>query len=279
MVGCRWLQVPQTSNEAPWFSGAEPVPCKDRRSGMRRYLFLAVALLLTGCAGAAAPTGSEAPGGSPGIQPSPVVIATPEAAAARVIALQTGLAGIEAHDPDVIGGCCFWQATETADGFEVTFEVGWGDCPAGCIERHRWVYAVGRDGSVELVDEQGDPVPAGLPSASSDPASGGGILPGGSGIRGTVTAGPTCPVVSANDPSCDDRPIAGATVLVLDAAGREVARVVTDADGRYAVALPAGPYVVEPQPVEGFLRMAEPVPVTVGDGFVAIDLAYDTGIR
>lgn len=248
---------------------------------MRRYLFLAVALLLGACSGAAAPTGRQAPGTSPGDQPSPVAIATPEEAAARVVALQPGLAGIEEHDPDVIGRCCFWQATETAEGFEVAFEVGWGDCPAGCIERHRWVYAVARDGSVELIAEQGDPVPAGLPSASGDPASGGGggILPGGSGIEGTVTAGPTCPVVSAADPNCDDRPIAGATVLVLDATGREVARVVTDADGRYAVALPAGPYVVEPQPADGILRMAEPVSVTVGDGFVDVDLAYDTGIR
>jgi hypothetical protein len=105
---------------------------------MRRYLFLAVALLLGACSGAAAPTGRQAPGTSPGDQPSPVAIATPEEAAARVV---------------------------------------------------------------------------------------------------------------------------------------------TDADGRYAVALPAGPYVVEPQPADGILRMAEPVSVTVGDGFVDVDLAYDTGIR
>jgi hypothetical protein len=208
-----------------------------------------------------------------------VPVTTPEEAAARVIALEPGLAGIGERDPDLIGGCCFWQATESDDGFDVTFEVGWGDCPAGCIERHQWVYAVGRDGSVGLVSEAGDPVPSGVPGADVGATSGGGILPGGSGIQGTVSAGPSCPVISANDPSCDDRPIAGATVLVLDASGNEVARVLTDAAGHYAVALPAGPYVVEPQPAEGLLRTAERVSVTVADGFVTVNLAYDTGIR
>jgi hypothetical protein len=230
----------------------------------------ALALLLAACSGAASPTSSPIP------TPTSVTVTTPAQAAARVIAQVPSLAGIEEQDPDLIGGCCFWQATETGQGFEVTFEVGWGDCPAGCIDRHHWVYSVGRDGSVELISENGPPVPSGVPGAGG---GGGGILPGGSGIQGVVSAGPTCPVVTANDPNCNDRPVAGATILILDASGREVARLVTDAAGRYAATLPAGPYTVEPQPVEGLLGTAEPVAATVRDGFVTVDLAYDTGIR
>ena len=205
-----------------------------------------------------------------------VTITTPEHAAARVVEVVPGFAGIGLKDPDIIGGCCFWEALQTADGFDVTFEVGWGDCQAGCIERHRWTYGVSSNGAVTLLTETGDPVPSGVPGPGG---GGGGIVPGGTGIQGRVLAGPTCPVVTVNDPSCNDRPVAGATILVLDIRGTEVARLVTDANGNYAVALPSGPYTIEPQPVDGFMHVAEPVAVTVGDGVASVDIAYDTGIR
>ncbi len=108
--------------------------------------------LIAGCAsGAAAPTTEP--------------VTTAEAAAARVIAENPALAGIEPENPDMIGACCFWRAEESADGYRLEFEVGWGDCPAGCIDRHRWTYEVARDGSVELIAEEGPPVPAGVPGA------------------------------------------------------------------------------------------------------------------
>jgi hypothetical protein len=94
-----------------------------------------------------------------------------------------------------------------------------------------------------------------------------------------VLAGPTCPVVSVNDPACNDRPVAGATIVILDARGTEIARLVTDVNGNYAVALPSGPYTIEPQPVEGFMRVADPIPVTVANGIASVDIAFDTGIR
>jgi len=85
--------------------------------------------------------------------------------------------------------------------------------------------------------------------------------------------------VKENDPACDERPLAGLTVLILDASGNEVGRVMTDADGRYSVTLPPGPYTVEPQVAPGVLGTPSPMPVTVGDGFATVDLDYDTGIR
>lgn len=237
------------------------------------FAFATVAIIVVGCAGGAAST--RPPGTSP--SPAAVTITTPEQAAARVAQVVPGFAGIGPKDPNMIGGCCFWEAVPAADGFEVTFEVGWGDCQAGCIDRHRWTYSISRDGAVTLITENGPAVPSGVPGPGG--GSTGGILAGGTGIQGRVHAGPTCPVVTLNDPSCDDRPVAGATILVLDARGTEVARLLTDADGRYGVTLPSGQYTIEPQPVDGFMHVAEPVVVTVGSGVASVDLAYDTGIR
>ena len=59
-----------------------------------------------------------------------------------------------------------------------------------------------------------------------------------------------------------------------------MATVVLDARGSAEVALPAGNYVVEPQPVEGLMGTAESMNVTVVDGTLTpVVLAYDTGIR
>lgn len=39
-----------------------------------------------------------------------------------------------------------------------TLEYGFGDCPAGCINRHKWTFKVFRDGHVEFVSEGGSPL-------------------------------------------------------------------------------------------------------------------------
>jgi len=168
----------------------------------------------------------------------------------------------------------------------VTFQVGWGDCPAGCINNHTWTFAVSKDGAVAITAEQGQPVPPGTPGSGiksgaggSGGTTGGGILPGGSGIEGHVTAGPTCPVARPNDPACADRPLEGVTIVVLTAAGNEAGRTITDASGYYGITLPSGPYTIEPQPVQGMVRGSPPVPVVVGEGVTTVDIPYDTGIR
>lgn len=206
---------------------------------------------------------------------------TPMTAAEAVslaLAQQSRFAGIGPLDENMIGQAAWYEVEPSGDGWQVLIRIGWGDCPAGCIDRHRWAYSVSRDGAVTLTSETGPPVPSGIPGRGGGGTTGG-ILPGGTGIQGHALAGPTCPVVSVNDPSCDDRPVAGATILVLDARGTEVARLVTDANGHYEVALPSGPYTIEPQPVEGFFRQAEPMAVTVGDGIATVDIGFDTGIR
>ncbi len=240
-------------------------------------ILLTVVACSSGAASSPSPSASPAPSSSPSASLRPVPVGTGEEAAARVIQTAPYLEGIGPKDPDLIGGCCFWEATATADGFQVVFEVGWGDCQSGCIDKHHWTYSVTRDGGVTLMSESGPPAPSGVPGSGG--GNTGGLLPGGDGIQGTVLAGPTCPVVTQNDPACDDRPVPGITVLVLDAGGSEIARLVTDSAGHYVVTLPSGIYSIEPQPVKGILRNATPVAVTVSQGFVTVDLQYDTGIR
>jgi hypothetical protein len=196
-----------------------------------------------------------------------------------VIASDPRFQGIGKKDPDLIGGCCFYEASATGGGsFTVTIEIGWGDCPAGCIDRHRWLYVVNQDGAIALQSEQGPPVPAGTGGGST--GTGDGVpLPGGPGIAGRALAGPTCAAVKVGDPSCNDRPVAGATVLIRDAHGTVVAQMTTDDKGRFQVKVPPGKYRVEPQPVEGLMGGADPIDVTVGARYVSVAIAYDTGIR
>lgn len=101
-------------------------------------------------------------------------------------------------------------------------------------------------------------------------------------LRGIVTAGPTCPVVrEPPDPACDDRPVAGAVLVVLDLDGAEVTRITSAADGRFGVELAAGDYRLVPQPVAGWLGTPAPIQVHVSPGEPLADVAvsYDTGIR
>jgi hypothetical protein len=172
-------------------------------------------------------------------------------------------AGIAPRDPELIGQAAWYEATTTNDGWQVEVRIGWGDCPAGCINEHRWIYAVSRTGDVELVDEVGDPLPA------------------GSNVTGIVTSGPTCPLVTdPPDPSCADRPVDGAELVVTTLDGIEVARATSDAEGRFALSLAPGTYRLEPQPVEGLMGTAAPFEFSVELGVpTELLVSYDTGIR
>jgi hypothetical protein len=237
-----------------------------------------VLALVTGCSpavtpgpsgsGSPGPSASGAPSGS--VAPSPTTIASPEAAAALVVASDPRFAGIGPKDPNVIGACCFWEATPAADGYEVRIEIGWGDCPAGCINRHDWTFSVTTAGVITLVSEEGPPVPSGVGGGGD-----GGVI----GIRAIATAGPVCPVVRPNDPNCADRPVVGATVHILDAAGTEVALLETDLRGGFIVTLVPGRYRVVADPVEGLMHSPDPVDVVVDSTLVLVQLTYDTGIR
>lgn len=101
-------------------------------------------------------------------------------------------------------------------------------------------------------------------------------------VAGTVVSGPSCPVVrDPPDPGCEDRPVAGAEIVVLDADGDVVTRTRTDADGAFGLRLPAGAYQLVPQPVTGLMGTPAAVRIVVADGVEAepVLIVYDTGIR
>ena len=118
---------------------------------------------------------------------------------------------------------------------------------------------------------------AGIPSQTPASSQAGVV------VDGRVHAGPTCPVEKVPpDPACADRPVAGAVLIVTTAAGVEVARATAGADGTFRVTLPAGDYILVPQPVQGYMGTAAPIPFHAqGDGAAPapLDVSYDTGIR
>jgi Carboxypeptidase regulatory-like domain len=111
-------------------------------------------------------------------------------------------------------------------------------------------------------------------SSSSTTAAGG-------TLTGQVLAGPTCPVeTTPPDSNCAPRPVVGAVLVVRDLAGETVAEIISDGDGRFDAALPAGSYTLVPQPVDGLMGTGESQDFTIEAGAATtIDVAYDTGIR
>jgi hypothetical protein len=238
-----------------------------------RLLIAALAVLAVVACGGSGSTTPPAPSASVG---GPV--RTEADAVARVVASDPRFDGIAAKDPSLIGQAS-WYEVAPASGvgaFLVTMRIGWGDCPAGCIDEHSWTYAVGPDGSVKLQSEAGPPVPS---DAWPSPGSSG--SPAGTGIHVTAVAGPTCPVEKfPPDPACASKPVRDATILITDANGNEQSAVMTDVAGQTFVALAPGAYTVTAQGAAGFMNGPEPQQVTVEDGQVTeVMLSYDTGIR
>lgn len=70
-----------------------------------------------------------------------------------------------------------------------------------------------------------------------------------------------------------------ATVAVFDAAGREVASVESDADGRFRLAVPPGTYIVRPQSPGMYPRAAEQKVLVRRNAVTQVEIVYDSGRR
>jgi hypothetical protein len=237
-------------------------------------LFASSALLIASCAGAAS-TAQPSASTVPSVSGGPVT--TEADALARVLAIEPRFTGIGPRDPDLIGQSSWFEVAPASGvgAFLVTMRIGWGDCPAGCIDEHTWLYAVGPDGSVTLQSESGTPIP---PEAW--PSSGGteGVT---QGLHITAVAGPTCPVETVPpDPACAPKPVPNVTIDIVDDAGHQQARIVLDSAGKASVALEPGAYTLNAQGVAGLMNGPEAQRVVVEDRQVAeVTLTYDTGIR
>ena len=132
-----------------------------------RSVALLFVLVLAACSGGAAssaPTPGPTPTASPKATPTPVAaqVSSPGDAASIVIASDPRFAGAIELTSDIIGASKWWTAEPLADGgYRIELTIGWGDCPAGCINRHVWTFDVDATGGLTLVSETGDPVPSG----------------------------------------------------------------------------------------------------------------------
>ena len=236
---------------------------------MRNLRLILLTLLAVGSAAGCAFQRASPP-------PSPALITTEAQAVARVVAVEPRFAGIQPRNDQLIGQAHWFEVVRGSgvDAFFVTMRLGWGDCPAGCIDHHQWVYQVDPDGTVTLRSEEGsEPVP---PEVWPAPRPG-----NGTGVQITALAGPVCPVEQdPPDPACASRPVVGATVSVRDAQGTEIASGTLDDTGRAFLATPVGSFVVIADPVVGLMGTPGPVTVVVDEGIATpVEFAYDTGIR
>lgn len=125
------------------------------------------ALVFAAVGVAACATSGSAPGGSvaaptPGATAVSNPVSSPEDAAARVIASDPRFKGATMLLPDSIGLTKWWEWKALDNGgYEIKVTMGWGDCPAGCINHHTWTFDVAEDGTMTTVGETGDPVPPG----------------------------------------------------------------------------------------------------------------------
>lgn len=102
--------------------------------------------------------------------------------------------------------------------------------------------------------------------------------PAGTGIRGVVMLGPTCPVENVASP-CPDRPFQGDVQATASDGSTTTAS--TDAQGRFTMNLRAGTYVAVAVPASGG-GPPTPIPQTVQvrtGSYTAVTLEVDTGIR
>jgi hypothetical protein len=98
-------------------------------------------------------------------------------------------------------------------------------------------------------------------------------------VRGIVLLGPTGPVESSTSP-CPDRPLADALVRAVGDDGRIASQGVTDAAGRFELALAAGDYSIRVDVADDPVRSASPVDAHVEPGrTTSISVTVDSGIR
>ncbi len=131
---------------------------------MRHALIALLLVALAACTAAGAP--SPTPAATPRPTPTPIAapVASPEDAAALVIATDPRFSGASQLKPDMIGASKWWEADPlVTGGYRIKLTIGWGDCPAGCIERHVWTFDVDATGGLTLVSESGADPPSVLP--------------------------------------------------------------------------------------------------------------------
>ena len=117
-------------------------------------------------------------------------------------------------------------------------------------------------------------------ATSTTEGGGGSILPYTSGVRGTVSLGPTCPVMrEPPDPQCADK--AYATAVLVYRAGAKVPFIIGNSgvDGAFAFSLPPGLYTLSVGGDKTLPRCAGADVTVAPSGYTTATISCDTGIR
>jgi hypothetical protein len=99
-------------------------------------------------------------------------------------------------------------------------------------------------------------------------------------LMGQVMQGPISPLETGNESST--LPVGGVQLRISRLNGKSVETVVTNAQGRYEIALPEGRYLVTlPRPLSGLIVVKDlPSEVQIQSGHrTRLDIRLDTGIR
>jgi len=100
--------------------------------------------------------------------------------------------------------------------------------------------------------------------------------PNETGIGGHVQIRPTRPHATISGPN----PVPyQAKFDVIDASGKAVTTVETDSNGDFRLSLPPGKYVLRPQTSGPYPRASEQTVIVPSNGFVQIQVIFDSGIR
>ena len=83
----------------------------------------------------------------------PTPIANADAAIALVKARFSEVSKIQKAGSGIIGASTGIQVFERADGWDIAFWQGSGDCPSGCINNHYYYFSVKKDGTITKVGE------------------------------------------------------------------------------------------------------------------------------
>lgn len=85
---------------------------------------------------------------------------------AALAALFNAIPGVQADPDSSIGGGADITLDTVAGGVTLTYSIGWGDCPAGCIYQRAWTFLVKSDCAVQFLGAEGNPLTAEVPCSA-----------------------------------------------------------------------------------------------------------------
>ena len=142
---------------------------------------------------------------------------------------------------------------------------------------------VGRTGpNCDFICPTASSTTGGTSTSTGSGSSGGGFAEYKSGVKGTVVAGPTCPVErTPPDPACADKPIQTNVWISRKVAPQQIiATTYSDKQGVFQLSLPPGDYLLQAGSSGVPYPRCTDTSATVGpSGYTNIVVNCDTGIR